>query len=696
MSFTPRLKQILIVMLKQDTPMSLKAVAEEVGISKRTTQRELEYVVSSLKNYEVQFQSKTGIGVWLEGSTEAKEELLHELLEDDTADVSDKDSRRKRLILELLKDKNPKKLFYYADLLGVSEATVSHDLDAIADWLATFDLSVSRKQGYGIALSGTEKDVRSAMRSFINDNLNTDMIRDIYMNPQRLTAEMVTDKNGSCDILNDAILKRVVNCILAMQDKRLKTLTENSFVGLTVHITIAIERILKGEIIENNEELQKKLQADDSYELAEFIVETLEEEFELTVPDVEIAYICLHIMASKKRFHEGKETSFLKNYGKKEMMRFVNEMIEAYDENLAYTLKQDEEFVSGFLAHLQPTLIRLKNHMGIRNPLLKQIKENYSEIYQKCEKVAAVLEEHLQIPVPEEEIGFMAIHFGAAVARIEEQQMYRRKVQIGIVCASGIGIARLMYTKVSTFLKDRAQIHTYGSEEVTPYIISKMDFLISGIPFEFEGADILNVSPLLIGEDMNEIEKRVQMYERMPKQQAEDDFSKSLEQVNVMAALVKTVINDMHLIKVEKEITFDGILDKIVRQMTPYYEKQEILRDDLVSREHLFTQVIPEYGFALLHTMTKGVEKPNFSVYIPEDGEIFEDGYFQKIHSVITMLIPDDERAVINRELMGYLTTCLLDENSLLKTIETGIEEEIRGHVSRLLKRYFKQYLEKV
>lgn len=33
---------------------------------------------------------------------------------------------------------------------------------------------------------------------------------------------------------------------------------------------------------------------------------------------------------------------------------------DVYDEELAYELKQDEEFIVGLLAHLQPTFVRLK------------------------------------------------------------------------------------------------------------------------------------------------------------------------------------------------------------------------------------------------------------------------------------------------------------------------------------------------
>lgn len=131
MRFTPRMKQIFLVLLKENQPISVKALAEKVGVSKRTVQRELEYVEYELKSYDVRFMSKTGVGVWLEGTKEEKNRLLEAVRDGDFYDASDRENRRKRLILEILKEKGLKKLFYYSSQFQVSEATISADLEAI-------------------------------------------------------------------------------------------------------------------------------------------------------------------------------------------------------------------------------------------------------------------------------------------------------------------------------------------------------------------------------------------------------------------------------------------------------------------------------------------------------------------------------------------------------------------------------------
>ena len=109
MEFTPRIKQILQVLLEENAPVPVKSLAEKIGVSKRTVQRELGYMEQSLKGYQVHFLSKTGVGVWLEGEELEKQRLLLMLEKEDDYDVSNREDRRKRLTLELLKEKDLKK-----------------------------------------------------------------------------------------------------------------------------------------------------------------------------------------------------------------------------------------------------------------------------------------------------------------------------------------------------------------------------------------------------------------------------------------------------------------------------------------------------------------------------------------------------------------------------------------------------------
>lgn len=693
MDFTPRIKQILLILLKEEDSISVKNLAEQAGLSRRTVQRELGYLDKALKPYGLSFLSKTGVGVRVEGAREDKERLLLELRRGDSYDVSNKDERRKRLILEILKEKGLKKLFYYSSQFQVSEATISTDLDAIAHWLNQYGLCIIKKPGSGIAVEGDESAYRRAIRAFIDENIDTSLIREAYEVDDTTSGCERLQKSNVGQILNDDILKRVIHCIMGMNNSRVLTLTENSYVGLVIHITIAVNRILKNETLKPGEGWEQKIQEDEDYRLAEQIVRELEEEFEIEIPKVEISYIWLHIKGAKhEKIPWNNEKTM--EMGNRELQELVNEMIDAFDEKKSYYLKQDDEFIQGLLAHLQPTLIRLSYGMKIKNPVLEDIRRSYPDIYAQCIRVSEVLQEKIGREVPEEETGFLAVHFGAALVRLEGRNEKIRQVHAGVVCSSGVGISRLMSTKLEKIFRERMSITTYGKNDITPYVIGKTDFFISSLPLEQKEIPVIAVNPLLSEENVEEIRRMVYQYERMPeKRQGEDEFTHQLDEINVMAAQINAVIKYMEFLKVDNGISFAELLIAVGEKLSPYSDRSVMIQEDILRREKIGSQVFAEFGFALFHTRTRGVIRPSFMVCMTRDLGAFLDPYFKGIDVVFVMLVPEDDNLRINSEILGYISTLLIEEFEFMEVVMKGDKEGIRKCLSGYLKKFFNKYL---
>lgn len=548
MKILSRAKQILKILLTEEEAIPVKSLAEKIGVSKRTTQRELEYISSYLKGYEIKYFSKTGVGIWLEGTQEEKKRFLSFLCQNESLDVPGKEERRKRLILEILKEKGLKKLFYYSSQFGVSEATASTDLEAIGEWLSGFGLDIKRKPGSGVYVEGTEENYRRAIREFIYSNLDTRLLRESYESTDEIPGEYgYAIKSGMDGILDENIMKKVMECINNIDDGRIVSLTENSYMGLVIHISIAINRIMKDEVIEESSKIENDIVKDLDYSLAQKIAGSLEEYFAITIPEIEITYIWLHIKGSK---HEKVQYGTTQLAAGGQIRQLVNEMIDAFDKENAYLIKQDDEFLQGLLAHLQPTIIRLVHGMQIHNPMLEDIKKSYVELYQKCENVAMVLGKSLGKEVPPEETGFLTVHFGAAMVRLEGRKEKLRKVHTGVVCSSGIGISRLMSSKLKKVFQNKMVVSAYGKNDVTPYIIGKTDFFISSIPLEIDDVPVLYVNPLLNEKDMDEIRHLFYKYERLPQKHEEmGSFQEQLDQINKMAAQIKMLLKYMGFLR---------------------------------------------------------------------------------------------------------------------------------------------------
>lgn len=477
-----------------------------------------------------------------------------------------------------------------------------------------------RKPGSGVAIEGSEGSYRKAIRAFINENIDTRILHDAYENEE--------DQMGICggleqsnigQILNHDILKRVVNCIIGMKDERVMTLTENSYIGLVIHITIAINRILKHEIIEADARWSEELPMDEDYALAAKIAQELEKEFEVEIPNLEISYICLHIKGAKheKIQWDGQKTVEIEN---RELQQLVNAMIDVFDPQNGFLLKQDEEFIQGLLAHLQPTFIRILHDMQITNPVLEKIKRDYPEIFARCIQVAQVLEQWIGKPVPEAETGFLTVHFGAALVRMEGKK-----------------------------------------------------------------------------EDIRQVRKMVYQYERTPeKEKKETGFSEQLEEINLVVAQINAVIKYMDFFKVDHYITFEELLIAIGEKLSPYRDRGKMIQEDIRRREKIASQIFAEFGFALLHTRTKGVVRPSFTVCMTKDLQPFRDPYFKKIRVVFIMLLPIDENTRINSEILGQISALLVEDSSFMDTVLSGDKEAIRAALSAHLKKFFNQYLARI
>ena len=80
-------------------------------------------------------------------------------------------------------------------------------------------------------------------------------------------------------------------------------------------------------------------------------------------------------------------------------------------------------------------------------------------------------------------------------------------------------------------------------------------------------------------------------------------------------------------------------MEAIAEKMSPYSDRQVMIEEAIEEREKLGSQIFAEFGFALLHTRTKGVTRPGFSVWLTKDKKAFHDPYFKGIMQIIGVCV---------------------------------------------------------
>ena len=697
MEFTPRIQQILRIMLDSKGPVNKQEIADDIGVSKRTVQREFEYLELCIKRYGLKLTNHKGIGVEIQGSPENIEKLREDLGDQQYPDAADREGRRRRLLFELLRDRTPHKLFYYSQLLGVSEATAGSDMDALCPWLEESRLGIVKRPGYGVILEGDERDYREAMRRFIEETAGQS---DAYSSGDitgEIFAEALLDAadSGIYSLLEGDTVRRVDKVLRGLNEPKILQLADSAYAGLVIHISIVIERLQQGAALKSVPPEMGDLEFWDDYDLAVRILEAMEKEFEILIPRGELSYVLLHIRGAKMAY-TGEEQEFPSDLGDDRLLPMIDRMIDVYNKDIANELKEDEEFLRGLLVHLRPVLVRLSTGLRIHNPILEDIKEEYAEIFEACRRAAHVITEETGYEVNEEEVGFLAMHFGAAQERVKENKQYTRKVNIGIVCASGFGVARLMMTRLKDKLGDKAILKAYGKGEINKYVITGTDFFVSTMNLDQLPVDYLQVSPLIPPKDFNKIEYKLEDYSHIRRDTTETPFNRRLDEAYFLIREIKSIIRRYKRMETSETIRFRELLQFMTMQVTDSLHAAAALRDGIEARERLNSQIFPELGIALLHCRSGAVREPVFISCTPRGDGNFKDPYFKGIRAALLMCMPVDDDRKMHAEVLGSISGSMITNTYFLKLIKTGREDEIRAELAKELKCFFFDYLDRV
>lgn len=695
MDISPRLKQILISLLEEQNVISIQQLSEIVGISKRTIQREMSGVNQILAPYHISFISKTGKGVWLEGEEIQRKQLYDSLKEVRHLDMNDKNQRRKRLIFELLKQKESRKLFYYADLFGVSETTISNDMEVIEEWFSWMDLKIIRKQGVGVSLEGSEKGYRLAIRRFLTENIQREEIRNLLNYGSKGIEETSIEEKEYYQLISFDVFDQVIVCLNSMSKTKISRMEESSYLGLALHLTITIIRLQQGKYLEQEE---FDYERGEEWILVCDLIERLNALFSIRMSKEEVDSIYLQIKGARIQYAQVQEE--LNEGNKEEVTNIIRKLLQCFDTEKAYELQQDEELIHGLSIDIQAMLIRMTNNITIYNPLLKQIKDSDPHTFECVKRAIRFIEKEKRIVISEEEIAYLAVHFSAALLRLESKKQNLRKVKIGIICASGIGISKLMESKLKQRFHGEVELYSYAFEDINGFIEGTLDFFVSSLPIpnHILQIEIVLVNPLLSEEDMKKIESMVLKYAHLPvkKEKENVEFTKKLEKISFMASQIKTILSNCSLIQMKENSTLEEVIKIMAKKVARYPEYEHYIERDIHKREKIATQMIEEMGFALFHARTNGVLEPRLLFGVTTSRTPFIDPSMKKMKGIVMMLIPNDIYVQQNAELLGVISSSLIENEDFLTTIFHGEEHEIQEYVTKKLKQYFKQYLEKI
>lgn len=671
--------QILLENIEEE--MTIKGIAEHVNVSERTIHRDLKNIEDILEGFHLKLNKKAGVGVKIIGNPNDIYQLRVSILKQDYVEYTP-DERILVALCTLLDHQEPIKLFSLAKELGVTTATVSNDLDKLEPTIEKFNLRLLRKRGYGIELVGTEEDKRKAIRSLISDRFDVpEFLKMVKENIQKKSSNKIDSiSERLLGLVQKEKLLRIENIIEDINEQLPYPLADSSYVGLVVHIALAMERIQRGENISFKEDYLNELSKTKEFEFATQIVERLERTFDIVIPEEEIGYITMHLRGAKVRY-DNKVGIKDENV---EVAMLVRTLITNVEKLLHTTLLGDSLF-QGLLAHLQPTLYRLDQKMRISNPLLENIKEDYAELFAVVQKAVELT--LVNRDVPEEEIGYLVLHFGSAL----NDKKITKDLKLLIICSSGIGTSKMLAAKIINQIPSLSEVKTASVFELKNISIDEYDAILSTIPLEDISRDYLVVNPILSDKDLEEVKSYLQKNSghllkeakviEAPKQKCMDFPSFLL--FTEKSQILSTVLKEMHIW--DEGVSLGESLKRgleVLKQQGSILSNTEVY-EALEARAEIGGLAIPETNLALYHTSSNQIERPSFDIIdLPEMVSLRAmNGANEMVKRVLLLLAPLNASPSV-MEVLSFLSASIIESERSIDLFNNGNKEELLNFIS--------------
>lgn len=232
------------------------------------------------------------------------------------------------------------------------------------------------------------------------------------------------------------------------------------------------------------------------YKAAHNLASSLAERFEEDLDEVEISLIAMLLLSyrkdkdihtNSKDFAEIKET----------LLYFIAD----FQKHSTFELEQIDTLMRNLIMHAKALLFRKTYGILSKNPLTRQIKRKYQDLFVAVKLSSYILEEAWLIQLTDDDIAYFAIHIGGALRHHKTSKNSCR--QIYLVCDEGVGVQKLLYKQCQSYLPPDSIKAVFTTEQFRSVEdILDMDLLVSTSDNVRASCPVLQVAPVLTYEDV--------------------------------------------------------------------------------------------------------------------------------------------------------------------------------------------------
>lgn len=388
---------------------------------------------------------------------------------------------RKYLILQRLL--NSKHLSYQqlSNEYYVSRSSIANDIASVKQILAeekvrlTFDNS-------GTYLTGGEISRQRVLKRLIMD-----LINDIKTNHFMLST-----------LLDQSLYEQVAILFRSILRQSQIEVPESYLQDILISTVIVIQRGKENQHIQLGTKRQfgKLFFQFDKYPLVYELLKSIEDNRIYQFSKADFQYLTYVILGNGFKY-------FMVNSTIPDSFKVkVKQLIVRVGEGVNTDFSQDSRLESDLMVHLYQLVLRLQAHTTVINPVLDEIRKSYRKLFGVVWYALNDFGNDNNLMISADEVGFVTIHFQAALERSKKV----RKVLF--VCPNGIGTSALISAKLRQILPDITLIEVVSVDKLKQQDLSDVDLIISTVIITDARISYVKISPLMSAEDMKKIMSR--------------------------------------------------------------------------------------------------------------------------------------------------------------------------------------------
>lgn len=490
---------MLTQLINHNEAMSISEIAHRFNVSERTVRYDLDAIDEYLFESKAPKLIRKRNGQVLAASDQGKYEVS--LLNKGLYECVLSANQRKYMILnELLCEKSYITINELADKMFFSRNTIIKDLAAVKEWLARNKLQINSAPKYGIKVEGEEKYIRKATLRLLREAFSFEQYVELAYNKFALINKNIYPFIFYRRIFNDIDMDELCRYIKTLETELNVIFTDISFVDLVLCLALVIQRVRTGRNVSLNKEDTASFLHTQTFAILAAGISNLQRSLNMIFSSDELIFFTQYVLGSNVTSSNHNE----ERANRMESHVLISNLIANVSRDLKKDLSSNKQLFDCLYQEIVPAIHRIKHGLSIPNPYLKDIKSNYGSLFRIIQKNLKTIEEYTGSPLSEDEIGYISLHFGAVLEKLQNSKPVPKLL---VVCGTGRGTANLLAAKIEAQFNVEIIATSALHDAGNLLKCHDIDVIVSTIPSTLGTIPSICVSPMLGPGDISTLRK---------------------------------------------------------------------------------------------------------------------------------------------------------------------------------------------